>query len=168
MPDIELIKSIQDREFTSGLGNWTGQCDWQDGPILSRQGVLHVEMPPGTTLKQFQLQYPAFKALPEVAYNLSFVNYGIIVSGQIAWLGLSFSDGVYEAAGTLFEFGTPGTWRDFTCNLLPPLGWNPNTALLKIKVYSLGDYLLNSYFDNFSILYYSAARLDHLMLMGVH
>ena len=168
MPDKELIISIEDREFTTGLGNWTGECTWDPGPVLGRLGVLHVQVPAGVTTKNFQLAYPAFKALPSIAYNLSFLNYGVIVGGQIAWPSLSFTDGVYEAAGTLHEFGTPGTWRAFTCNLLPPVAWNPNTATLKFTVNSLGDNLLDSYFDDFSILYFSAARKDHLPLMGVH
>ncbi len=61
MPTIQAIPAQNDREFTTSIGNWSGDMEWTSNyPVFSSPAAAFSFLP-GETEKQMTLNYPAIK-----------------------------------------------------------------------------------------------------------
>lgn len=168
MPTIELIKSLEDRELTSGPGSWTGDVVWLPGPYYTKLGFLFMQFSIPNQEKQTKLQYPAFKAPPDKTIYLSVTWAQNPLTTPLPYKYYYLSDGINALLGTFVSYQQIGSWNRVVYLFQTPVAWNKYTSTLTLKAQNLNNFPVAWCLDDFSLIYTSEAKPDHLPLMGVH
>lgn len=168
MPWKECIPDIDDREFPSSVGHWQGDCTWDPGPIMEREGLAKLSFPDGTWERSMSLSDPFIKLVAGKNVSLWFLFHW---PGGGVWgnLRASIADGNYEYFKyyPTLPYWTGWFWLGIPAFTVPG-DWNiPNTVIVILcnAILHAAD---SMYFDKVSLRYWVEPRADHLPLMGVH
>jgi hypothetical protein len=165
----QLIPDVQDREFPSGAGHWTGDCVWEDGPFDGHQGFLIVDIATEGEEKQFQLEYPALKPPPDktLYFYYSFTTSGGYGGAMNYWLNLF--DGVNLLSPTGWYIQPYDPWLRVMVTFVTPPGWNRLNSLFLIKQALVSGPPIRFHWDNFSLEAYitEIPKIQYLPIMGV-
>jgi len=164
----ETIPLQNDRTFTTGSGNWTGDFTWDEGTLSGKQGNIRILLPPGPTTKTISLAYPAIKPKPGQLHVLRYKTY-ILTSG-FGWPRVDslLTDGSLSITDSFTPPSGPGFWDSWYVNADIPAAWDQASSLLQLTINNL--YILDEELalDEFSLIWTPTARIDHLPMMGVH
>lgn len=167
MPQVELIPSIEDREFPTSRGNWIGDLSWHGDTWYGRKGYVSVKQPPSPLEIEISLAYPYVRPAPKELNTLIF-NYCCFVQSNSGWkMKYGITDGVYDFSFT-FSF-TLGVFEWLPRAISPwiPSDWNlPASKIYIITSLNTLDFGELA-FDGFTLFYIKKARPDHLPVMGV-
>ena len=152
MPIEELIKDQEDRELTTGPGNWTGDCIWDPGPYYDKLGFLAMPFDGEYQEKQTQLQYPALKATAGDTINLWVTWIHRTPDKAIDYKYYYLSDGNYMLLGTYVGWEMVGSWNRVQYRFTTPADWNPNNSTLILKAINGTDYPVDWCLDDFSLI----------------
>lgn len=160
MPIIECIKSVEDREFPTDLGNWTGDFAWTPSEFCGPPGYMGLFRPPPLGTYSGQLTYPAVEAPPEKLLTLHYIMFNDYYTSNLQSWSVTISDGVYTFGGNFIFYPV------FTT----PADWNKLNTKIEIEIVNGPWDTTNLCWDDFTLWYEEvpAAKTDHLPLMGVH
>lgn len=168
MPTIQLIPSLENREFTSSLGNWIGQTTWFYGPHYGQYGMTKNEANYTGEIFQFQLSYPYVSAPPNTSLVLRYLRSTDPLPLHDLLLKVWISDGVYNLVGIVSLIPGPPNWAHYQHKIDTPSDWTKGNTALKVKYTMLANHYDVDYLDNFSMTMEKEIKSDHLPLMGVH
>lgn len=163
----EGITPIENRDFISSTGDWTGDATWDAGPIKGRVGLLKFTKPVGITDITASLSYPYVKPLPNKrqAITAYLIRQLGISCPYPFWL--SITDGIYTYSSWVPPMPPDDTWTALSIDQTFPTDWIVANTVLSIKAQGGADVDLTMWWDHFS-LYPITTKLDNLPLMGVH
>jgi hypothetical protein len=164
----EGITPAENREFTSSLGNWTGDGAWDPGPIGARSGLLKMTSP-GYASHAFQrLAFPYAK--PSNGKQNTFLLYFYALGYPLSnpYIVLSFTDGIYTFSRLPFYDVFTDRWIAVSLSEIIPSDWISTGTILTIEMYSGAVSNPATIYADDASLYAETARKDHLPLMGVH
>lgn len=163
----ECIVSAEDREFTSSLGNWTGDAIWNPGPVHLLLGLMEFVCEPSGPDKVEQLVYPNIKLPKDTHFYLDILTGKDLTVDGLPTLALTLDDGagntidltpiiepIYAFQHTYYEFDTPAEWVKAGSTI--------------IVTASFPDDAEGSEFIKFISIIYEILKVDHMPLMGVH
>jgi len=168
VPTKELIASIEDRQFTSGLGNWAGFDYWYAGPYQGRSGMGAVIWPPGTVTKNLILSYPACRAPAASLITFDHANVLLAPGGTFFLFTYHLLDGNYDLLGIDQGWEDPLGWIHPRTRFTTPADWNQSNTSIKAILLKDDPVQYIGYFDDNTLYMQISARPDHLPLMGVH
>lgn len=168
MPVKELIPSIEDREFPSGSGNWTGDQVWSSDPIGGHDSYITLTSSPLPQEVNSYLYYPYIKPKRNMYNGLRFQAARKVWGGGASYFRWYFGDGVYAWEGGPFYLMGINIWLYFSRFAIIPLDWNIKNTYLRIQASGLEGNWGTYAFDNFSLRVLLPPQSDHLPLMGVH
>jgi len=162
------IPNVEDREFITSLGHWTGEASWVPGPIGSHVGILSIAIELTAHIYAVSLQFPYFKTPPGTTFVIYYSFAFIPASEPEAWMIHSLFNGVSHVFGFGGYYVPDGIWKNQTSYFTVPPGWNQSDVRFMIRCGRSGGSPIVIYWDNFSAPYLSPTRTDHIMVVGVH
>lgn len=168
MPLKNYILNQEDREFTTSIGHWQGDCIWDPGPFFGHSGFLSL---PGNFegfSNECFLYYPYVKIPPDsgLSFLISYKNNPEIQPWGNAWVYLC--DGINVVAPWAGAEGPPPPWINLSLVFITPPNWNMLSGYIWIRLNQVSPLPAFLYLDDISMPYISIQRPDHLPLMGVH
>jgi hypothetical protein len=161
----QLIPDIEDREFTTGPGHWTGDFEWVAEMYPGGGPALSVEITTETKEAIIRLDYPNIKAFLNKVHTL-FIN--IFCNNQTG--GNIFCDATLILAGHQYEFtGLQAGSGGFVNDLYATLGnaGDPTDTSLEIHVYSLEAEDPTGTWQFYGVAGYVPAGMQYLPLVGI-
>jgi len=163
----EVIINQEDRQFTSSIGNWTGEIDWEPGPIKGREGLMHFKCPITQDLIHAYLNYPHMKVPKNLTASLEF----LITQLEAPTPGLDslwyYYDGVNTVLPYYHSIFPIGLWlRHYMLYNMPPT-WNKANGKIILWIKNEGAAEKNFYLDNISGYYEAPPKIQYLPLIGV-
>lgn len=131
MPDIECIGSIEDRQFVTGVGNWTGPAVWDPGPYLGEYGLAQVTLENEDQEKEITLAYPYCYGLKNKPFGLSGLFTWRGQPGPI-WYNLKIASGGNSFETGLQPFLSAGFYGYSLTGTLPG-SWVKETTIITLK-----------------------------------
>ena len=167
---IECIQDPNDQNLDAGLGNWTGDADWEAGPIHGQEGMMKFTLP-GFAPNQFEeISYEDIKIPAEKNLNFYCIAYKE-GPGDSAFLDTAIiTDGTTTIEKHLSGTTLPSGWATAICLFTTPPGWNEENATLSIKLRNPYANEGIIYVDEFSLSYIEPTPTEfvqHLPIMGV-
>jgi len=168
MAEQELIPNKEDREFTTSIGHWTGDGEWDPGPVGGKTGLQKVTLPADLSIKTIALGYPYVKPQPGEDNSLLFN----MATKEIHVSGINYSFKLTDGNYT-FEYAdvggfVGGIWASFGDVWTIPLDWDKTQSILTITLQQTEEWEADMVLDDFSLKAEVPGRADHLPLMGVH
>ena len=165
---IQSIVSENDRELTTGLGNWAGDATWEAGPILGREGVMRFQILAGPASKAESLQHPHVKMPAGESFLLTAMSVAIPFNAtQYMSLKITIEDGT-TIIGPLEPAGyAQADWNVWNVQFSTPAGWVEANGKLTLTTNNPYATERNLYLDHFSLSYEVPAKIQYLPLMGV-
>jgi len=163
----EVIQPAENREFTSSIGNWTGNASWWTGPIAGRSGLMSIPVGGGGPDTNVSLSYPYVKIPPNISLNFwSVVKiYPPVFSG---WFdSATISDETTSITKHVSGIDLPDTWGTAMCFFDTPPSWDKTKSSLTLTMRNILPGNSNVYIDILSLLTPTPPKIDHLPLMGV-
>jgi len=164
----EHIKSKEDREFTSSLGNWTGDYSWELGPHYERYGYMKLYNPAPNLPFYSQLQYPAIDPPANKDLTLGFLMDPCFHNNNLVSYSVKLSDGIYTLSPLSWDDEHTEEWAIHTLTFTTPALWNKLASKLRIDILNGPWTTTVLRFENFTLTTPLIPRTDHLPLMGVH
>jgi hypothetical protein len=161
----EGILSLEDKEFISSLGNWTGDATWDPGPIGGWTGLAMFVLPEYPDIVTLQLSYPNVKTPKNKP--VGFVIYTHVLSPHnFINRRLRITDGVYEFIRDWDYQQFPDHWLAVGLGAALPADWDKlNVSIfLDLQNAELGVTGL-AYADRASLNWESLTQ--YLPIMGV-
>lgn len=164
----EGITPKENREFTTSLGNWTGDAAWNAGPVGGKSGLMQFTCPPLSVPQTATLLYPYAKPKNNI-YNDVFLSlYFPSAPDGLIYTLFTITDGVYTFTQEWYYGLEVGYWLLAGIAADVPADWNQENTLLTFYAENPNAYEYKFYADDASIQAELAVRPDHLPLMGVH
>ena len=161
----EAIQPEENREFTLGVGNWTGDITWDPGPIGGRSGLIKIDVDPFPAYGVGQLLYPYAKPIRNKYHNFGL--YFFAPLGQPGpYIKVTLTDGVYTFDRPWYYLDIYDTWIRVSHDVDIPSDWNIEETIVSFTVKN--DALLDpmtTYADGAS--FYAFTKVDHLPILGV-
>lgn len=164
---IEAIPSLEDRDFTSSLGNWTGDAVWNAGPISGYLGLMEFVCDPGGPDKIGQLAYASIRLPKSTHFYLDILTGKDLTIDGFPTLALTLDDGagnvidllpiiepIYSFQYVYYEFDTPAEWIKTGGKIIVTASF-PDAA-------EGGEFV-----KGISVRYELPAKIQYLPLMGV-
>jgi hypothetical protein len=164
VPDTELIQDIEDRQFNTSLGHWTGDAIWTTDPIWWHGGVAWINLPNLLEQHSMKLQYPYVKAKPGRPHNINFYIMFGVYAGKIHWKW-KLTDGIYIHQNTGLQ-DIANTWYPIIEGMTLEPGWTRTSTQLEIAVYTEITAPTDVWLDDFSLQYEPSEKLQYLPVMG--
>lgn len=167
MPLIQLIPSLEDREFTLGPGHWSGDQGWDNDPFGGHSS--YITLTPSIPLehKVTQLNYPYIKPLPGKQNIFGFVA-GMKLVGGTVFLKRTFSDGSYSYVYNYsFMLSSPGWTPTLGWTFNVPGTWNIPGSFLSIEYWTNDAIPKTLCLDSFSLTAWVTPKIQYLPIIGV-
>ena len=163
----ELIVSEEDRKFNSSIGNWTGDIEWNPGPVCQENGLCQINVPSATPGKKAQLSYPNVVIPPGKEIYFGILNVHAPLTNQSGLFYLTITDGNYTYTSPLLIQGIDCTpiWEAILYTT--PGDWDKTQSqiIVTAEPYPANDMVL--LFGEASAYWWPPAKPDYLPLMGV-
>jgi len=162
----EGIVALEDQEFISSLGHWTGDATWDPGPFDGWTGLAKFIIGVYPDIKTIQLSYPNVKT-PTNKYTGIVIYTGFPLGYNSIARRLRITDGAYS-------FVRPWGYQQFEDEWLAiglgqdlPADWDKNnvTIFLDLQMAVLGLPGL-AYADRASVSWESLKK-QHLPILGI-
>ena len=162
----EGIISQEDREFTSSLGNWTGDATWEPGPIGGYSGVAKLESANWGDVKTMSLSYPYLATPKGKGIAIAIATYKTAPEG-IPRARIRITDGVYSYTRAWLNLTIDSIW--FTLRYSPslPVDWNKLNAILSIDFESGALTVASHVYLDLATLSWVSAKPQYLTVVGV-
>lgn len=162
----ERITPLNNRQFTTGKGDWVGDLVWHPEVISLHQGFIAVTVPSGGEIKIISLSYPHVKPVTN-KYN-DFGGQALALAGPSGYLryGWLISDGVYTDWGqSNLLVGAP-IWFGFGAGYDVPLDWQTKNTTIQLFIDVPDGGEATVAFDGFSMFGISK-NIQYLPIMGI-
>lgn len=160
------ITPLNNREFTTGPGDWTGPLVWHEDILDFHQGYITVAVNGGGGIQTISLSYPHIKPAPGVINGLDGARittiFPTVASLQFTWL---ITDGIYFDF-TRTETASFNQWMGMGGIYNLPGDWKVKDTILSITILNEGVGLGEMGFDGFDLTPYTKAA-QYLPILGV-
>lgn len=163
----QLIPNIENRELSTGTGNWTGDTDWDAGPYESFDGFFDFLIGAAPAEKNIALAYPFIKSLPDISVLYSHWHNTSKSSPNTLLYEHILTDGVYSYTLHKHVGGHVNNWYEIYDYISLPADWNKLNTQLTLRAWNTGPDPCEILFDNFSLTYTTVTKKQYLPLMGV-
>ncbi len=163
----EAIIDLEDREFNSSLGHWTGDAEWEPGPVHLYMGLMKFVCEPSGPDKIQQLTFPNLRLPKNTHSHLDILTGKALTVDGTPKLALTLDDGaghtidltpiiepIYPFQGSGYPFDTPGEWNEEGSTIIITASF-PDAA-------EGGEFV-----KDISITYEKIAKVQYLPIMGV-
>ncbi len=163
----EAIIDLEDREFNSSLGHWTGDAGWAPGPVHSYYGLMEFVCEPFGPKKIASLKYPHLK-IPKNRTCLIEIVAGKSLS---VWGAPYIVVNIKDDLGTDILLEPPYfpivAFQGFGYWFETPPEWNQETGTILLAVYNPDEAEGGVYLKWFSVQYEVPTKIQYLPLMGI-
>jgi hypothetical protein len=167
MPQKECIPDLNDREFPSSIGHWQGDITWEPGPIKERFGLISCFLPANISKKPFWLKYQYIKIPKNTTIVVKFKAVAVFdppTGVSIQWF---LKDPTHKFLPYWDTAWMIGEWGQYLSYFLTPSDWDEEEGELLYENTNPWAYDGFIYYDEFSALYQSTAKIQYLPIMGV-
>jgi len=162
----ERIQPENNREFTTGPGDWTGDFVWHPETLEDRQGFIAFHLPEGGAVKNMSLAYPHIKPVPNKWNDFKGAILALAETNDYALYSWLITDGVYSNWEKT-DFGVQHPWWiGFGMGIDVPSDWDVENTVLNISAYVPSGKAAIVAFDAFH-LSVEMAKPQYLPLVGV-
>jgi hypothetical protein len=163
----EAIVNAEDRNLDSGLGHWTGDAEWEPGPVEGQQGVMKFEVPSETEGLEESLSYPNIVIPSGITFFVSQLS--IVIPFYVPGVGasLTLTDGVITIGPLIIVGGSQATWTRNLTGFNIPEEWDETEGTLIITIDNPYDEDQDMYFDEFKTQYQKISKVQYLPIVGM-
>ena len=162
----EGITSKENREFTTSIGNWTGDATWEPGPIGGYNGVAKLESAHWGDVKTMSLSYPYLKT-PKGKFIANLIYTYKTAAEGIPRARIRITDGVYSYTRAWLNLTIDSMWIALGYTPSLPVDWDKLNAILSIDFESGALLVASHVYLDFATLSWVSAKRQYLTVMGV-
>ena len=162
----ERIQPENNREFTTGPGDWAGDFVWHPETLDGRQGFIAFHLPAGGAVKNMSLAYPHINPVLNKQNGFGAAILALAEVDDYALYSWLITDGVYFNWGQTDRGVEHPSWMGIGISYDVPSDWIIQNTILNVSAYVPSGKAAIVAFDAFH-LFVEIAKPQYLPLMGI-